>query len=254
MNSEMILVSCVLVVCALVAFVGVQLLSAQVSIARLSAPAVPMRAPWSVHAWKRLDLQMRSVLCGALIGALAAIVARQVRAVVFLAVIGGVVGYLLVQQHAQSRARRQEREIVEQLPVVIEMLALAVSAGEAPATALARVTEEGQGIVISTLRGAVSDLTLGSTLAQALQQVRHSLAHPDVDRFIEGIVAGQERGTPLVDVLHSQARDARERQRRGLIEKAASSEVAMMIPVVFLIMPVTIVFALFPSFYRMTWI
>jgi tight adherence protein C len=89
---------------------------------------------------------------------------------------------------------------------------------------------------------------------QALSVVRKELPKSEVDRFIDGIPIGQERGTPLVELLHNQALDTRERQRRALIEKAASSEVAMMIPVVFLIMPITIVFALFPSFYRMTWI
>jgi tight adherence protein C len=56
-----------------------------------------------------------------------------------------------------------------------------------------------------------------------------------------------ERGTPLADVLHAQAADVREAQRRALIESGARQEVLMMVPVVFLVLPVTVVFAFWPG-------
>ena len=56
-----------------------------------------------------------------------------------------------------------------------------------------------------------------------------------------------DRGTPLVDVLNAQAADVREASKRSLIESGARKEVAMMVPVVFLIMPVTLLFAFFPG-------
>jgi len=56
-----------------------------------------------------------------------------------------------------------------------------------------------------------------------------------------------ERGTPLVDVLHAQAADVREAGRRELLETGARKEVLMMVPVVFLVLPVTVVFAFFPG-------
>ncbi len=41
-------------------------------------------------------------------------------------------------------------------------------------------------------------------------------------------------------MLHAQAGDVREAQRRELIETGARKEVVMMMPVVFLILPVTV--------------
>ena len=58
-----------------------------------------------------------------------------------------------------------------------------------------------------------------------------------------------DRGTPLADVLRAQATDARDVRRRQLMETAGRREVAMLVPVVFLILPITVVFALFPGFY-----
>ena len=70
---------------------------------------------------------------------------------------------------------------------------------------------------------------------------------PMVARFATGIAVSIERGTPLADVLHAQAGDVREAGRRALIETAARKEVFMMAPVVFLVLPVTVLFAFFPG-------
>ena len=47
-------------------------------------------------------------------------------------------------------------------------------------------------------------------------------------------------------MLRAQAQDVREEGRRALMETGGRKEVAMMVPVVFLILPVTVVFAVFP--------
>jgi tight adherence protein C len=48
-------------------------------------------------------------------------------------------------------------------------------------------------------------------------------------------------------VLHAQAGDVREARRRALIESGARREIAMMVPVVFLVLPTTILFAFWPG-------
>ena len=68
-----------------------------------------------------------------------------------------------------------------------------------------------------------------------------------VARFAHGVAVAVERGTPLADVLHAQAADVREAGRRELIETAARKEVFMMVPVVFLVLPVTVLFAFWPG-------
>ena len=63
----------------------------------------------------------------------------------------------------------------------------------------------------------------------------------------DGVIA-VERGTPLADVLRAQAQDVREEGRRNLMEKGGKKEIGMMIPVVFLVLPITVLFAVFPGF------
>ena len=48
-------------------------------------------------------------------------------------------------------------------------------------------------------------------------------------------------------MLRAQAQDARDLAKRDLLESAGKKEVAMLIPLVFLILPTTIAFAVFPA-------
>ena len=77
--------------------------------------------------------------------------------------------------------------------------------------------------------------------------VRTSL--PPLARFVDGVAIAVERGTPLAEVLRAQAVDVREAGKRALLEAGGRKEIAMMVPVVFLVLPVTVLFALFPGFY-----
>ncbi len=63
----------------------------------------------------------------------------------------------------------------------------------------------------------------------------------------ESAVGAIERGTPLSDVLRAQAQDVRDSSKRDLMEAAGKKEIAMMAPIIFCILPLTVVFALFPG-------
>ena len=87
----------------------------------------------------------------------------------------------------------------------------------------------------------------GVPLTRAFDDLAARTGLPVVARFAEGLAIAVERGTPLADVLHAQAGDVREASRRALIETGARKEVLMMVPVVFLVLPVVVVFAFYPG-------
>jgi tight adherence protein C len=145
-------------------------------------------------------------------------------------------------------ARREERMMVE-LPTVAELLALAVAAGEGAVGALERVTRQSSGELARELGRALADARAGASLVQALNALSTRTGLPALARFVDGVAIAVERGTPLADVLRSQAVDVREAGKRSLLESGGRKEIAMMVPVVFLVLPVTVVFALFPGFY-----
>lgn len=143
---------------------------------------------------------------------------------------------------------RREQRMLSEFPTVAEMLALAVGAGEGPVSALERVTGTSKGELSKELGVALAQARAGATLVSALEDLAARTSLPTLARFVDGVAVAVERGTPLADVLRAQAVDVREASKRALLESGGKKEVAMMVPVVFFILPVTMLFALFPGF------
>ncbi len=158
--------------------------------------------------------------------------------------VGGVLGrdWWLTQQ-----VQRREELLLAEFPVVAELLALAVTAGESPSAAIARVTRLSGGELARELDGALGRARSGVPLVDALQEVADRTSVDALARFIDGLLVAIERGTPLAEVLRAQAADVREAGKRRLLEAGGRKEIAMMVPVVFLVLPVTVLFALFPG-------
>src|SRR5699024_4503744 len=82
---------------------------------------------------------------------------------------------------------------------------------------------------------------------EALDGMATRIAIPEIVQFVDGLAVSMTRGTPLAEVLRSQAADVREQSRRRLLELSGRKEIGMLIPVVVFVLPVTVIFAVFPS-------
>ncbi|MFV0426954.1 MAG: type II secretion system F family protein [Beutenbergiaceae bacterium] len=188
---------------------------------------------------------------GLAIGLVLALVIGVTRGVsvplLLLVVVCGLVGPL-VRDHVLTRqVRRRERAIVAQFPTVAELLALSVGAGESPVSALERVARTTSGELASDIATTLNDVRSGTALVVALDAMATRTELPSIIRFTDGLATAVERGTPLAEVLRAHAADARAEGHRQLLEEGGRREIFMLVPVVFLMLPVTILFALFPG-------
>ncbi len=167
---------------------------------------------------------------------------------VFLAIGGFILGVLGRDQYLSHQVTEHERRLSQEFPTIAELLALAVAAGEPPTAALERVVRVSHGELASQLQEIVNDIRMGTRFVDAFDSLAARTGVTAVARFSEALSVAVERGTPLTDVLHAQAADVRETARRSLIELAARKEIAMMLPVVFLLLPVTVLIAFYPGF------
>jgi tight adherence protein C len=87
----------------------------------------------------------------------------------------------------------------------------------------------------------------GLPLAAALRELSRDVAVPALSRAVDQLTSALDRGTPLAGVLEAQAGDAREDAKRSLLEAAGRKEIAMLLPLVFVILPLSVLFAIFPG-------
>ncbi|HET6673618.1 MAG TPA: type II secretion system F family protein [Agromyces sp.] len=148
----------------------------------------------------------------------------------------------------QRSARRRLGRISSELPTVLEFLTLSLTAGDGMLDAIRRVANAGSGEIPGEFARVVTAVGTGVPLGQALAELRDGLDHPALSRALDQVLGALERGAPLAGVLRSQAGDARDEAKRTIIELAGRKEIAMLVPLVFLILPVTVAFALFPGY------
>lgn len=152
-----------------------------------------------------------------------------------------------VQLTARTRARRTR--LTDELPTTLEFLALCLSAGEGFLDSLRRIAAAGSGELSGEIRRVVLAVSTGSPLSDALGEMAARLDLPGLTRAIDQVIAAIEHGAPLAGVLHGQAGDAREDAKRVLIEQAGRKEILMLLPLVFLILPMSVLFAIYPGLF-----
>ena len=92
------------------------------------------------------------------------------------------------------------------------------------------------------------DLKNGKSLSQSLEFLGARVSSPTIRRFCDTIILAIERGSSLSDVLNRQVEEVRAGQHASLLAAAGKAEISLMIPVIFLILPISVLFALWPSY------
>lgn len=200
---------------------------------------------WSVERYR--SQQLISLGIGAVAGAGVAVLFASGPAQLALPLVGAAVGLLGRDWLLARQARRRLDRMREELPTILEFLMLALSAGEGIHDALRRVARVGSGELARELGAVVAEVRTGVPLATALGQLSRDLRLPALSRATDHLASALERGAPLVDVFRAQAEDCRNEAKRDLLESAGRREIVMLIPLVFLILPVTVVIAVFPG-------
>ncbi|VDG76133.1 Flp pilus assembly protein TadB [Actinobaculum suis] len=196
---------------------------------------------------RQIEASSAGFVAGCLLGASA--LRRGVPPLIALIfpVFAALVGAALTDYWLSRTLSRRDAVITGELPDVAQILSLAVGAGESALSAFEYVCRLGNGPLAAELRRTVAAVHAGDSFEQALAGLQERVHNPAIERFCDALRISLEQGSPLANTLRVQAEDAREYQRRELLEKGGKQEIAMMAPVVFLILPITIIFALYPG-------
>jgi tight adherence protein C len=159
----------------------------------------------------------------------------------------GSITYFFAERRLNSAIKVHRQNIEAEFPAVIELLTLALSSGETPLVAMNRIATKAEGALAEEFSRVVSDVHSGKPFQLALDQMGRSVHSNMIRRFVDALITAMLRGAPVIDVLQRHALEARENQRNRILGAASKAEISMMIPVVFLILPISILFALWPS-------
>lgn len=163
-------------------------------------------------------------------------------------VLGLVVGFLVPDWDLDRRLQARRRQILQELPVVLDMLSIATSAGLALEQALSLVAGQGAGLLAAELQHTMRAMVLSHRqLSGVLAELATRNTVPELTALVDRLRSSHDQGLPLVQVLAMQAEAQRERERVRLLAEGGRATARMVLPVALFILPVILVVMLVPA-------
>lgn len=146
-----------------------------------------------------------------------------------------------------SSNSKRFRRVLFELPDFIDLLSVALGSGESVFNSVRSVTDRAHGTVAKEFRNLLRSVELGSTFEEELVSLSERLPQRQVVELCSKLALALRRGTALSKLLQEQSQSVRLEIQNQISRQAGRNETRMMIPLVFLILPITVLFAIYPS-------
>lgn len=139
-------------------------------------------------------------------------------------IFGGLIPFMVLRH----QIRKRKEAITYQLPEVLDLLSVSVTAGLSLDGAMQKITESMEGELVDEFRRMQRDVQ-------------------DLNLFVTSVIQSERLGASMGDTLRIQADNMRDLRRQRARRKAMQAPVKMVFPLVFFIFPVMFVIVLLPS-------
>jgi tight adherence protein C len=163
---------------------------------------------------------------------------------------GAAFGYMLPERLLQGRIRYRQRRLRSGLPAALDLLVLALEAGQSFDQALGAAAAG----VRNTYPELANELALiqvelraGKTRAEALRHLSERNGEPELTKVVNLLVDADRFGTSLGPALRTHAKFLRTRFKHQAQEQARKVSVKLIFPVFFLIFPAVLLVTLGPA-------
>lgn len=153
-------------------------------------------------------------------------------------------GYVFLSQRVlKSKAVRRQIKLKRQFAAAIDLMALMMNVGGGFQEAFDVATHEAQGTPLGDELAIVRrDLALGKR-DDALRNLVARTQDEDIDEVVMALIEGQQLGTPLADILQTQASQMRQKRTQWAEKASAESEVALVFPAMLIMLGCLILIA-----------
>jgi len=161
---------------------------------------------------------------------------------------GFLVGFLGPDWYLEAQISWRKTLCLMELPTILDMLTIAVSAGLALEQALVVVSRGSGGLIARELQLVNREMALGQwSLVEALERMAERSAIPELSAFASQVRATSEQGLSISHTLETQADAIRDRKLLRIVEEGGKSTVKMILPVAIFVLPVLFVVLLVPA-------
>jgi tight adherence protein C len=133
------------------------------------------------------------------------------------------------------------------MPDFASLIGFAVAAGESLETGLRIAVQRSSGFLSQEFGFIIRNVDHGSILQVELERVSRESSSQQVSELALKLALASSNGSAVSDLIGEYVQSSVLELKAVLLERAGKNETKMMIPLVFVILPVTVLFAVYPS-------
>ena len=146
-----------------------------------------------------------------------------------------------------SARKFSETDILLEMPDFASLIGFAVAAGESLETGLRIAVQRSSGFLSQEFGFIICNVDHGSILQVELERVSRESSSQQVSELALKLALASSNGSAVSDLIGEYVQSSILELKAVLLERAGKNETKMMIPLVFVILPVTVLFAVYPS-------
>jgi len=185
----------------------------------------------------------------AALGVLPGLAARQSLLVLFGSAAAGI-AWIAPSFWVGFHLSERRRQVLRTLPDTLDLMAVAMSAGQGLDQAIALVAEGRADPLSELLRGIQQEIRLGRARAEALRSLGERSGLVEVQELAGHLVRSATHGTSLAETLRVEAAHMRALIRQKTREKAGQAAVKLLFPLVAFFVPVLFLITIGPIVLR----
>lgn len=156
-------------------------------------------------------------------------------------------GFVIRRYSLTSAITERKKAIEGQLPNVIDLLSVSVTAGLGFEQALGYVTERCEGVLVDEFKLLQQQLLMGRSKKEAMRGLAERCEIDEVSTFVSSVLQAEEVGISMQNILNSQSNSIRQSHKQKVEEKAAKLPVKILLPIIIFIFPVIFIVLLGPA-------
>lgn len=165
---------------------------------------------------------------------------------VLFGLFGAYTGIVLSRFHLKSKITSRKNKIYYQFPSVMDLLSVCVTAGLGFDQAVSYIVKRMEGPLIEELKTLLRELSMGTPRHEGLNRFAKRCDLQEVDVFVSAVNQAEELGSPLSNILETQAASIRYAYKQKTEEQAQKISIKMILPMVLFILPVVFIIILGP--------
>lgn len=178
------------------------------------------------------------------------LIARVLPQALLVSAFLGALGFMIPDLWLKRRMERRQREILEAMPDVLDLLMVCVEAGMGFDAAVARIAgadQSGTSPLHAELMRMHLETRAGRPREEALRDLGERCGSPEIKRVVTAFIQAERLGTPLGKTLRVHAEAARVDRRHRAEARAHLAPLKMIFPAAVFLMPAFLMIAMAPA-------